>query len=289
MAKAKTRTVRIEKIHDADIIDAQEVKEEDILLDDEPVSSSSGKSTQPSLDESPLLNSGRIELAHATNEAPDPELKPDNNPPVDPASNQNPLPEEEPGYSYDDAPAPDQVFELDDQASAPNQPPAGPSSSSDTLNLPDDAAKEGSTHLANFIMDAYERFIPEVSHYYSSVNEKQIKKLEESGDLLEGALQTVKSYNKENKILLEERAKADVKYLKKHLTKVFQVRQISASPEVLLVCAMLIVVLGQFILFFKIKKESNDMMDALMAKINMNRNGGNVKKDEILTPTVEVV
>jgi hypothetical protein len=297
MAKEKkTRSFRVDKLEDAQVIesgspdDLKDIKIDEIEMDEIP----KGNLTKPpSLNESPLLDAGRIEMEYTSgdptaNTPPAPEPTPQ--PQAQHGTGTDPDPQE-PTYTYEDTTnptLPEQEFFTQPQGGAPSLASAE-ADSSDTMNLPDEAAKEGSAHLASFIMDAYERFVPEVTHYYSRANEKEIKKLEESGDLLTGALETVRNYNKSNKLLFEEKAKSDVKYLKKHLTKVLQIRQVSASPETLLAFAVIIVVIGQAILFFKIKKESDFMLDQILAKVNANKNGSNIKKDEILEPTVETV
>jgi len=250
-------------------------------IEPEPISSPKSSSTIPSLEDSPLFDAGRVVKSYS-------EINVDLG--QETQSNQGPGGE---SYQYEQTSAPvDKLFENSKAGNPPivQEPSSGGGEQAETLDLPDQASKEASHDLADFMLDAYDRFVPEVGHAFSKVNEKEIKKLEESGDLSLGAYDEVSNHNKTNKKLLEEKAKADSKYLKKHLRNVLVVKQISASPEALLVIAIIIVIIGQAILISSIRKENSDMMDRLLARIKSNRNPSmGSTKDEVLTPSVEVV
>lgn len=302
---AKNRSVRLDNLEDDNEINNTEgnnsSKLNDEVIDTNLKETPSGPDAEiPSLDQSPLLNSGRIERPYTAGNPTEqpPQSTPAKEQPVE--QQKHPDVNDTSGYTYHDEPAPQNVLNNQNlnpevnngNAPAPINKPSASGDETDTLDIPEQAAKQGSKDLGVFVMDAYERFVPEIGHYFSKMNAKEVKKLEESGSLLEGAYEMVKTHNKENRAKLEEQAKKDSAYIKKHLVKVLQVRQISASPEALLVMAFIFVIIGQGIMIMRMNSDNQDFMDKLMAKVNSNRNFASPapkKEEEILEPKVEEV
>lgn len=237
----------------------------------------------PPLDESPLLNTARKYVEHS---APLGGIK-DN-------INSSGTHTGTDSFEYNDtsSPIPPQV-KLENNNPDFNRdplldpPPVHKGVTPDMIQLPGDSVKEASNHLADFIIDAYQRFAPEGGFYFAKINTKEIKKLEDSGELQFGAYQEVVAYNKEIKAKLEETAKQDTKYIKKHLRTVLEVRNVSASPETMLALAVIAVVVGQAILIYNLKQDSKMLMNRIMSKVGQRRESSS--KEEVPFAEVETI
>ncbi len=158
--------------------------------------------------------------------------------------------------------APEQNFNQKPPLSA-----GGGQLTSENIPIPDNISKQGASDLADTIMDLYKRVLPEVAHTYTKINTKEIKKLEQSGDLLPGAYTDVVEENKNNKALLTERAKEDAALIKKPLKKLLEVKNINAPPHIELIIILIFVAVTYFLMVKDMKRESNALLEKLYERI----------------------
>lgn len=191
--------------------------------------------------------------------------------------------------------APEQMFNPLAKNAMPGQS-SSPSSGNETVSIPDNVARQGASDLADTIGDIYKRFVPEVGFHFSKINTKEIKKLEASGDLLPGAYNEVSEENKNNKLLLETRAKDDMALMKKPLKKLLEVNNVSAPPHLELIGVAIFVILTYFMMVKNMKSENDALLEKLYAKINREKRGTsavvmeNKQEGEIpLSQTEEVI
>lgn len=183
--------------------------------------------------------------------------------------------------------APTQEFTIPGSGPLPSiSSPGGDPVGGDNVDIPDDIARQSASELTDTLMTIYVRMVPDVSHSATKMNAKEIKKLEESGDLMAGAHEEVVSQNKENKSLLTSRAKEDAAMIKKPLKRLLEVKQISAPPHVELIIILIFVAVTYFMTVREIKKNNESLLERLYAKINQNR--GPVKSDDDVVPFAEV-
>lgn len=271
------------------------------------------------LDQSPLLSNGIIERGYSTNLTPDAgattpqtevgqttsdEVKPGNNGKDSTASNDIFAPQQTP-FVPDNVP--EQRFTVPqsniggaggkngggnntdifgDSQSSQSNPFGSDSGLNEALEIPDKAAKQASDDFADFLLQAYKRIVPDVAHNLSKINEKEIRKLENDGDLQHGALDDVKLANKYNRELLTNQAKEDANFIKKPLTKLLAIKQIDAPPHIQLLIAVVIVMVGYFFLVKTLKSQNEELIEKLTTKINDRRN---TNSDNIPFMTTEEV
>ncbi len=159
---------------------------------------------------------------------------------------------------------------------------------SENIPIPDNISKQGASDLADTIMDLYKRVLPEVAHTYTKINTKEIKKLEQSGDLLPGAHADVVEENKNNKALLTERAKEDAALIKKPLKKLLEVKNINAPPHIELIIILIFVAVTYFLMVKDMKRESNALLEKLYERIRKEKgNTGATVQTESEIPLTE--
>lgn len=254
MAKNKNRKINSASLGE-DKGETEKLEDKEIKLD-EPIAAQA-KTESVSLDQSPLLSQGRIERDYASgNSDPDPTPSPETN-------NGKETEPAEPVYKIQpDAPfdAPEQSFSETPAALTTNESGEG---GGDSLDLPDKASKAAANDFTDFILDAYIKLVPEITQSTSKINEKEIRKLEQSGDLNFGSYDLVKAQNKENKQKYKDKANEDAEFIKKPLRKLLQIKQVSAPPHVQLMICLVIILIGQVMLVREIKRENQDLLDKI--------------------------
>ncbi len=156
----------------------------------------------------------------------------------------------------------------------------------DTNPLVDQAAIQAASDMVDTIMEMYKRGVPEITHdkiKIKSKDIKEIKSLENKGEVLVGVSEEFIILNKENKKRLEERAASDAILMKKPLKKWLGTKNIPIPPYVEFI--VVLVFIG--ITYFFLVREMKSSNDALLEKIYENIR--KKKEAEIQTVVAEEV
>ncbi len=173
-----------------------------------------------------------------------------NVPPVPPTSTDGPK-----EFQFDPTP----------QASGPVNPgdPAAQGGSGEINPIPQEISDESSKMIAEMLLEGFGMIAPEMADRYSKINEGQIRKLEQDGKIQAGLVEIAKNANKNNKNAVRV-TNEQKNLIRKPLIKVLEVQGVKASPESMLVIAVLAVCVMLFIQARSIKSENDDMVKAWM-------------------------
>jgi hypothetical protein len=167
-----------------------------------------------------------------------------------------------------------------------------PNADPNVLPVPEDISKKGAQDLTDTISDLYVRFIPDITYSFAGVkiNTKEIKKLEQSGDLMAGAYNEVVDANKEAKKMLQARAKDDMKLIEKPLTELLKVKNVKADPTTQLIIVGIFIAISYFFLVKELKDSRDALLTKLYEKINKERREtGAVQESDIPMAETEPV
>lgn len=253
-----------------------EGNEKEELKQLEASTSSGGESKHPGIGDSPLLKDNVIEKEYsattsATNPAgssqPEPKVKPQ------PQAQQKPKPKVEgtefgePVYAIPEDDVPGMQYK---QPETVTEYPEGATEDIDTGNdnveIPQQVSNESAKSLAGTITNTYADVIPELIFMKAKVNEKEIKKLVENGDLFEYHYDEVVGHNTSTLQKLKDRAKEDAKMLKKPLSRLFEVKNVKASPMAELGIVLAAVVILNFVMIREITRNNRHLHDRLDAE-----------------------
>ena len=139
----------------------------------------------------------------------------------------------------------------------------GASPSAESNSIPSEIGDESSKMIADMLLEGFGMVAPEMADRYSKINEGQIRKLERDGKIQNGLVEIVKETNKNNKGAV--RLTSEQKNLiRKPLMKVLEIQGVKASPESMLVIAIIAVCLMLFIQARSIKTSNDDMVKSWM-------------------------
>lgn len=144
----------------------------------------------------------------------------------------------------------------DDTVQPPN---TGTESSAETNPIPPEIADESSRMIAEMLLEGFGMIAPEMADRYSKINEGQIRKLERDDKIQTGLVDIVKAVNKENKGAVKVTTEQK-NLIRKPLIKVLEVQGVKASPETMLIIAVLAVCVMLFIQARSIKQSNDDMV-----------------------------
>lgn len=146
-----------------------------------------------------------------------------------------------------------------------------PPTDTNTNPIPAEIADESSKMIAEMLIEGFSMITPELAERYSKINEGQIRKLERDDKIDPGLVEIAKNVNKANKGAVK--VTNDQKNLiRKPLIKVLEVQGVKASPESMLIIAILAVCVMMFIQARSIKRENDDMVKSWMADHSQTRN-----------------
>lgn len=150
-----------------------------------------------------------------------------------------------------------------------NIPPAnttggtGTGSEAPINEIPSEISDESSKMIADMLLEGFGMIAPEVVDRYSKINEGQIRKLERDNKIQPGFIEIAKQANKNNKNAVKV-TNEQKNLIRKPLIKVLEVQGVKASPESMLIIAMLAVCVMLYIQARGIKRENDDMVKSWM-------------------------
>ncbi len=152
----------------------------------------------------------------------------------------------------------------------------------DTNPIVDAAALQAASDMVDTIMEMYKRGVPEITHDKTKIKSKdikEIKSLENKGEVLVGVSEEFVIINKENKKRFEERAASDATLLKKPLKKWLGTKNIPIPPYVEFIIVLVFIGVTYFFLIREIKTSNEALLESIYEKIR--------KKKEAEIQTVE--
>ncbi len=156
----------------------------------------------------------------------------------------------------------------------------------DTNPIIDTAAIQAASDMVDTIGEMYKRGVPEITHdkiKIKSKDIKEIKSLENKGEILVGVSEEFVIINKENKKRLEERAASDVALLKKPLKKWLGTKNIPIPPYVEFIIVLIFIGITYFFLIREIKTSNEALLEGIYEKVRKK------KEAEIQTVVAEEV
>lgn len=135
--------------------------------------------------------------------------------------------------------------------------------SQEVNQIPKEVSDGASDGLADMILGVYGMIVPEVAQSYSKINVTQITELEKKGKISTGLTEVVKDINKKNKGAVQFTS-AQQKLIKDPLVKVLEVRGVKASPEGMLLIAVVTVVGMHFLQAKSIKDDNAEYIERWM-------------------------
>lgn len=175
-----------------------------------------------------------------------------------------------------------QQFELEQDQQQPDTIPevnfqtkANDSPDEVTLQMDDDTADFSTDSILNMV----EFGSVELACYYSQINEREVRELEQDGEVPPKSTEITKEANENSRNKLEETAAKKIKLLQEPLKKVLKRKNVSVSPESALVLAFLMFIFSMFMTARSIRKDNEYFLEKLR---KMNTELKKDKKDENL-------
>lgn len=237
----------------------------------EETTSSSGSSKAPSLGDSPLLRDSVIEKDYAsttaatnpTGTAAEPQRQQAQPPPPQSKPKIEGTEFHEPVYAIPEDDVPSPQYKQPEMATEYPEGNTDIDTSNDTVEIPQQVSNESAKSLADTIASTYRDVIPELIFWKTSINEKEVKKLVDTGQLFDQAYQDVKEHNKSTFDKLKKRASEDARMLKKPLARLFEVKNVKASPMAELGIVLAAIVILNFVMIKEISRGNKDINEKL--------------------------
>jgi hypothetical protein len=121
----------------------------------------------------------------------------------------------------------------------------------------------GAELMADTLLEGFSLLAPDVIHSYSKINEGLIRKFENDDKIRQGTTDVVKEKNKENRKEIKVTSEHK-KMIRTPLVKVLTIQNVKASPESMLVIAILVVCISLFIQARNIKSSNDDLVKSLL-------------------------
>lgn len=157
-----------------------------------------------------------------------------------------------------------------------------PAGGTETNPIVDAAALQAASDMVDTIMEMYKRGVPEITHDKTKIKSKdikEIKSLENKGEVLVGVSEEFIIVNKENKKRFEDRAASDAILLKKPLKKWLGTKNIPIPPYVEFIIVLIFIGITYFFLIKEIKTSNDALLEGIYEKVR--------KKKEAEIQTVE--
>ncbi len=142
-------------------------------------------------------------------------------------------------------------------------PGDSPSDTPPTNEIPPEISDESSKMIAEMLLEGFGMIAPEMADRYSKLNEGHIRKLERDNKIDPGLVEIAKNVNKNNKNAVKV-TNEQKNLIRKPLIKVLEVQGVKASPETMLVIAIVAVCVMLFIQARGIKRGNDDMVKSWM-------------------------
>lgn len=142
---------------------------------------------------------------------------------------------------------------------------ASPNSETTQTNpISSEISTESSKMIADMLLQGFGMVVPEMAHRYSKIPEGHIRKLEQDGKIQSGLVEIAKVTNSNNKNAVKVTSEQKA-LIREPLIKVLEIQGVKASPESMLVIAIVAVCVMLFIQARSIKNENDDMVKSWMA------------------------